>query len=88
MKDYDLSSEESYAKIEAVRDSGRVLYPDEIFELKISYLWAIVSCSDPFYSLNNTWIVIPNSFYTKNERNIYNGVHLLGLKGYNARYRD
>lgn len=88
MKDYDLSSEESHAKIEAVRDSGRVLYPNEIFELKISYLWAVISCNDPFFSLNNTWIVSPNSYYTQNSRNIYNGVHLLGLKGYDARYRD
>lgn len=88
MKEYDLSSEESFAKIEAVYDSGRVLLPNEIFELKISYLWAVISCSNPFFSLNNTWIVIPNSYYTQNSRNIYNGVHLLGLKGYDARYRD
>lgn len=87
MKDCDLSSGESYVKIEAVRDSGRALYPNEIIELKISYLWAIVSCSDPFYSLNNTWIVKPESRYTQNERDIYNGIHLSSLNGYDTRYR-
>lgn len=87
MKEYDLSSEESLVKIEAVYDSGRVLQPNEIFELKISYLWAIISCSNPFYSLNNTWIVKPGFRYTQNERDIYNGIHLSGLNGYDARYR-
>lgn len=87
MKEYDLSSEKSFARIESVYDSVRVLYPEEVFELKISYLWAIISCSNPFYSLNYKWIVHPGSPYTQNTRNIYNGIHLSNLNGYNLKYR-
>lgn len=53
----------------------------------ISYLWAIVSCSNPFYILDNTWILKPNSGDFLNTRHIYNGVHLLHLSGYKITYR-
>lgn len=86
MKEYDLSSEESFARIEAVYDSRIVLQPSEIFELKISYLWAVISCSNPFYSLNNTWIAKPYSGDIQNTRHIHNGVHLSALSGYGIKY--
>lgn len=86
LKEYDLSSEESFAKIGAVYDGRRVLQTNEIFELKISYLWAIISCSNPFYSLNNTWITKPHSSDIQNTRHIYNGVHLSYLRGYDIKY--
>lgn len=86
VKEYDLSSEESFAKIETIYDSSKLLRTNDIFELKISYLWAIISCSNPCYSLNNTWIVKPYSSDIQNTRHIYNGVHLSYLSGYNIKY--
>ena len=86
MQQKQISYKESFAKTETIYDSRKLLRTNDIFELKISYLWAIISCSNPCYSLNNTWIVKPYSADIQNTRHIYNGVHLSYLSGYNIKY--
>ena len=87
LNDLDLTNKAALFKIGSVYDRERVLYPHEIFELKISYIWAIISSSNPFYSLGNEWILSPRATLSENMRHIYNGVHFSDLNGYDIQDR-
>ena len=87
MKDYDLSTEAASNIILNLHDEPeRVLYPHEEIELRISYLWSIISCDNPFSCLSYKKIFSPYSAELRNTRDIYNGVHIEDIYKYNMQF--